>query len=122
MRGLCAIALAVAIGASAPADAHHSDAGYDRGTIVAFEAQVSRYVFRNPHVTIFVETAGEGGETVEWEIETGSTPIMSRSGWSASLLRPGDTVTVRAHPERSARRRAILNTLQTADGRLWSQI
>ena len=122
MKGLYAIALAVFIAAPAPAGAHHSDAGYDRGSIVAFEAQVSRYVFRNPHVTIFVETAGEGGETVEWEIETGSTPIMSRSGWSASLLRPGDTVTVRAHPERSARRRAILNTLQTADGRLWSQI
>ena len=122
MKGLYAIALAVVIGAPAPAGAHHSDAGYDRGTIVAFEAQVSRYVFRNPHVTIFVETAGEGGETVEWEIETGSTPIMSRSGWSASLLSPGDTVTVRAHPERSARRLAILNTLETADGRLWSQI
>ena len=105
-----------------PAHGHHSDAGYDRDTVVAFEAQVSRYLFRNPHVTIFVEMQDERGEKIEWEIETGSTPIMQRSGWSRDLLRPGDTVTIRAHPERTGRLRAILSTLETADGRLWSQI
>jgi len=112
-----------ALGAAAsPGYGHHSDAGYDRDSVVAFEAQVSRYIFRNPHITIFVETEDERGEKVEWEIETGSTPIMQRSGWTPDLLAPGDTVTVRAHPERTGRLRAILNTLETTDGRLWSQI
>jgi hypothetical protein len=111
-----------ALGMAWPACGHHSDAGYDRETVVAFEAHVSRYVFRNPHVTIVVETEDRRGGNVEWEIETGSTPIMQRSGWSQDLLRPGDTVTVRAHPERTGRMRAILSTLETADGRLWSQI
>ncbi len=113
---------AAALVLASPVSGHHSDAGYDRETVVAFEAQVSRYVFRNPHVTISVETEGRRGEKVEWEIETGSTPIMQRSGWSQDLLRPGDLVTVRAHPERTGRLRAILSTLETADGRLWSQI
>ncbi len=111
-----------ALGMAWPACGHHSDVGYDRETVVAFEAHVSRYVFRNPHVTIVVETEDRRGGNVEWEIETGSTPIMQRSGWSQDLLRPGDTVTVRAHPERTGRMRAILSTLETADGRLWSQI
>lgn len=102
--------------------AHHSDAGYDHDTIVAFEAEVVRYVFRNPHITIFVVTETESGERVEWELETGSTPIMIRSGWSAGLMTAGDTVRVRAHPERSGRHRAILNTLETADGKLWAQV
>ncbi len=101
---------------------HHSDAGYDRETVVAFEGVVKRYAFRNPHVQIIVETENETGEAVEWDLETGSTPIMIRSGWSADLVSPGDTVIVRAHPERSGRLRAILNTLETSDGNLWMQI
>lgn len=102
--------------------AHHSDAGYNRDSVVVLEAEVVRYIFRNPHVTVFVEAEDANGQTVEWEIETGSTPIMQRSGWTRDLLSPGDTVIVRAHPERSGRQRAILNTLETEDGRLWSQI
>ncbi len=118
-RALSAIFMVVA---GAVAHAHHSDAGYDRDTVVVLEAEVTRYVFRNPHLTIFVEAEGASGGTVEWEIETGSTPIMQRSGWTRDLLSPGDRVIVRAHPERSGRPRAILNTLETEDGRLWSQI
>ena len=122
MRLFRIIACMIVFGAAGSANAHHSDAGYDRDSLVAFEATVSRYIYRNPHVTIFVETEDAVGETVEWEIETGATPIMSRSGWSPTLLSAGDTVTVRAHPERSGRKRAILNTLETVDGNLWSQI
>ncbi len=104
------------------ATAHHSDSGYDRDSLVVFEAEVSRYSFRNPHITLFVETEDGSGEIVEWEIETGSTPIMQRSGWTRDLLEVGDTVIIRAHPERTGRHRAILNTMETADGSLWSQI
>lgn len=101
---------------------HHSDAGYDRDTVVAFEGVVTSYSFRNPHIAILVETENEQGETIEWGIETGSTPIMIRSGWTADLISEGDTVTIRAHPERSGRMRAILNTMQTNDGQLWYQV
>ncbi|HSG66815.1 MAG TPA: DUF6152 family protein [Gammaproteobacteria bacterium] len=116
--------LAAALALCAPlAIAHHSDASYDRDTVVAFEGQVVSYTWRNPHVQVFVETANDAGERVEWEIETGSTPIMMRSGWTRELLSPGDTITVRLHPERgTGRARGILNVLETADGRLWSQV
>ncbi|MFL2554824.1 MAG: DUF6152 family protein [Candidatus Rariloculaceae bacterium] len=103
-------------------NSHHSDAGYDREIIVVLDAVVTHFVFRNPHTTIFVEAEDPAGNVVEWEIETGSTPIMQRSGWSPDLLSPGDRIIVRAHPERSGRRIAILNTLETNDGALWSQI
>ena len=65
-----------------PVVAHHSDAGYDFDSLVAFEGTVSRYVFRNPHVMIYVENNDNSADPVEWEIETGSVPIMSRSGWA----------------------------------------
>ena len=122
MRLFCIFLILVAGSVASAVLGHHSDAGYDRDTVVAFEGVVTSYMFRNPHIAILVETEAENGETVEWDIETGSTPIMIRSGWSADLLSVGDTVAVRAHPERSGRQRAILNTLQTKDGKLWHQV
>ena len=104
------------------AQAHHSDAVYDRDAIVAFEATVLRFQFSNPHVMIFIEAEDERGQPAQWAIETGSTPIMLRSGWSRDLLVAGDTVSIRAHPMRSGEHEAILNTLQTSDGRTWYQV
>ena len=122
MKPLYSIFLFVFSGLAWPVAAHHSDTGYDRGSVVAFEATVVQYAFRNPHVAITVATETDSGQRVEWEIETGSTPLMIRSGWSEEMISPGDTVIVRAHPERSGRLRAILNTLETADGKLWMQV
>jgi hypothetical protein len=107
---------------SAHVFAHHSDAIYDRETIVALEGSVTNYSWRNPHVLIGIAVTDDSGEETEWLVETGATPIMGRSGWSEDLLSPGDTVTVRIHPERSGRKHAILNTLQTADGNLYRQV
>ena len=122
MKIIGALMVTLGVTLMLPAIAHHSDAGYDRNSLVVFEAEVTRYIFRNPHVTMFVETEDESGETVEWEIETGSTPIMQRSGWTRELVKVGDTVVIRAHPERSGRHRAILNTMEIGDGSLWMQI
>ncbi|MBH98255.1 MAG: hypothetical protein CMM56_07355 [Rhodospirillaceae bacterium] len=122
MKHLHLLLLLILAGVDSTTFAHHSDAGYDRERLVAFEGVVTRYVYRNPHIMIYVETEDGTLGQVEWEIETGSVPIMSRSGWESSMISPGDVVTIRAHPERSGRNRAILNTLETGDGRLWSQI
>jgi hypothetical protein len=122
MKDLYLLACLAIAGVVCPVSAHHSDAGYDHERLVTFEGVVSRYIFRNPHIIIHVETEDGLGGITEWEIETGSTPIMSRSGWTASMLSLGDVVTVRVHPERSGASKAILNVLETSDGSVWSQI
>ena len=106
-----------------PTLAHHSDSGYDHESLVAFQGTVSRFVWRNPHVSIFVETTNETGQTIEWAIETGSTPIMRRSGWTRDSLVPGDEVFIRAHPERdSGRSHALLLSLETSNGETLAQV
>lgn len=100
--------------------AHHSDGTYDRSQLIAFKAKVVGFEFRNPHVTIFVEE--EEGAQRRWEIETGSTPIMRRSGWSADTFAVGDLIQVRAHPSRTGNLKAILNNIQSADGKIWLQV
>jgi hypothetical protein len=105
-----------------PVFAHHSDAGYDEKNILSIQGVVVRYVWRNPHVTTYVKVEQENGETVEWAIETGSTPIMSRSGWTTDMLKPGDVISVRAHPDRNPDRKfAMMISTETADGKLWIQ-
>ncbi len=75
---LAALAAAVVL----PAAGHHSEAGFDTDTVVAFQGTVSRFVWRNPHVYIDVEGTDALGGVVAWEVETGATPIMLRSGWT----------------------------------------
>ena len=102
--------------------AHHSDAGYDHDVIVAFEGIVTRYTWRNPHVHVFIQTTDDYGERVIWKIETGSTPILTRSGWTPESLERGDRVSVRAHPERHRERKeAILLSLEKADSSVLTQ-
>lgn len=119
------VLIIVASGALAglPALGHHSEAAYDSDTIAAFEGTVTRYGWRNPHVYINVESTNEAGERVEWLVETGATPIMVRSGWTARSLAPGDVISVRGHPDkRPGKHGVILLSLTTEDGTVLAQV
>jgi hypothetical protein len=109
--------------ASFTATAHHSEAGYDSTSVAAFEGVVTEYGWRNPHVYITVDVTNEAGETVEWLVETGATPIMARSGWTRESLSPGDVIAVRGHPDkRSGHHGVILLSLTKQDGTVLAQV
>ncbi len=100
-----------------PASGHHSEAGFDKGTVVAFNGTVIEYAWRNPHIYIVVETTDSAGESIQWRVETSSTPILRRRGWSRDSLRPGEVVSIRGHPERdTGRDYTLLLTLEKEDG------
>ncbi len=121
-RSLGAVVAALALVVIDPASGHHSEAGFDTDAVVAFEGTVSRYSWRNPHVYIYVAGTDAAGATVEWEVETGATPIMIRSGWTPDSLAPGEMISVRAHPERVAGRNYVfLMSLEKADGTTLAQ-
>ena len=104
-----------------PVLAHHSEAGFDKETVVAFEGTVVEYAWRSPHVYIIVETRNAAGEPFRWQIETSSIPILTRRGWSAASLRPGETVVIRGHPERGTDRDyALMLSLEKEDGTVLS--
>ncbi len=111
------VAVALLLTLAAPVWAHHSEAGFDKTTIAAFEGVVTGFDWRNPHVYVLVETTEADGQPVQWRVETSSTPILSRRGWNSDSLRPGDSVLVRGHPERgTGRNYALLLALQKDDG------
>jgi hypothetical protein len=116
MKFRLVFALLTLLVVAAPSFAHHSYTHIDRTTVIAFEATVLDFQWRNPHVYIRIGVE-ENGETVEWDIETGATPILIHSGWSHDSLKVGDVINIRAHPEHDTDRHyALLESLTTTDG------
>ena len=123
MRSLVIIAFVAGAFVAIPAIGHHSEAGYDSESVAAFEGTVTHYGWRNPHVYITVEATDASGETVEWLVETGATPIMARSGWTPQSLTRGDVVSVRGHPDkRPGKYGVILLSLTKEDGTVLAQV
>jgi len=101
--------------------AHHSEAAFDMNRVVSFNATIKELRWRNPHVYIIIESQNNN-ISEEWQIETGATPIMMRSGWTSDILSPGENIFIRVHPERSGNRNyAMLVAVQKIDGTVLSQ-
>ena len=59
----------------------------------------TEFVFRFPHVLIYMDVEGENGETQSWAVNTRWTPTILRGhGWNRNSVEPGDTVTVTYRP------------------------
>jgi len=50
--------------AASPAWSHHSHAMFDRDKVVTKNGTVNAWLFRNPHVFLYVDVKQENGETV----------------------------------------------------------
>ena len=111
----CATAFAAALVMASPVLGHHSDAGVDTESVIAFEGTVRELAWRNPHVYIVVETE-QSGEPVEWELQMGAVSGLTRRGWTRDTLSPGDQVTIRASPAVGGRPYGILRSVEKAGG------
>ena len=110
------LVLAVALTTAATADAHHSGSMFDRSKTVALEGTVKEYQFQNPHVWIEILVPSPTGEPVQWSIEGETRATMTRIGLPNSALKPGDKVTVHAHPLRDGRNGGVFIDLTLPNG------
>jgi len=109
------VLISLFLGAVSSSLAHHSDAGVDMNSIVAFQGTVKEFIWTNPHAYFVVETQ-QNGKPVKWEVQMVGTNLLSRRGWTKSTLVPGDKVTVRAHPAQDGRSYGIMESLDKAGG------
>lgn len=94
------VAILVSLLASPVSFAHHGNVIFDLNTVLTMQGNVSRLVWRNPHVYLYVDIADQNGEVREWQLEGDATSIMSRSGWSADVFDQAEPVTVRVNPDK----------------------
>lgn len=106
--------------ATFPALAHHSAAPFDLTKQITVRGTVERWQWTNPHSWLYISVTKADGTTEIWGLEAGSTGMLARTGWSASAMKRGDTVTASAHPARSGGRVGLLNRVQLANGRVLS--
>ena len=97
MKARLAILLAsVSFAAGAPLFAHHSFAAeFDITRPVTLVGSVTKIEWTNPHAYLFIDVKDpQTGAVTNWEIEMGSPNGLTRLGWTRTMLKPGDGVTV----------------------------
>jgi hypothetical protein len=79
-------------------------------------------VFRNPHVSLYVDTKMDNGRTVRYSVEMSNITNMIRAGFGAATFKPGDQVTVVLHPLRDGRPGGNHITATSADGKTFGRV
>jgi hypothetical protein len=115
--GLLAGAMALAV--VSPALSHHSHAMYDHTKEVSVTGTVTKYVFRNPHVFLYIDIKSDSGEVVNYWVEMSNIPNMIRRGIGQATFKPGDEVTVRVHPLKDGRPGGNYVNVAAADGKTY---
>jgi uncharacterized protein DUF6152 len=117
--GLLTAALALT---SSPAWSHHSHAMFDHDKEVTITGTVSQWIFRNPHVFLYVDAKAESGETVTYTVEMSNITNMLKVGFSATTFKAGDKVTVTMHPLIDGRPGGNYIVATAADGKQFGRI
>ena len=99
-----------------PVAAHHSTTMFDRDKLIQLNGTVKELHWTNPHVAIFIdaETASAGTQAGLWVVELTSPGNLVRSGWTRTIVKPGDKVTADVHPLRDGTKGAALRKITLA--------
>ena len=97
------------------ASAHHSFAASFTTDEIVREGVVSRYVFRNPHVIIFMSVENESGEQAEWMAEGSAATSLRRAGWSADTIQPGELVRITGNAGRDGKLMISMEHVEVLD-------
>jgi len=105
--------------AARPALAHHSRAMFDVTKNITYTGVVEEYQFQNPHSHIIITVgpdAKDASTVGTWDIEASSINIMVDQGWNRMTYKPGDPITVVAHPMKNGSKGALLFYAIKPDG------
>ncbi len=96
--------------------AHHSQAEYDRGTMLELEGELIDVRWRNPHVTLTVRAEDEDGQLHEWELESSAVYGLQRLGVDSSALPGLGPITVAGWPSTTRPQAMRITNLLRPDG------
>lgn len=106
--------------------AHHGFSAFEMDKNVTYAGTVVEYNWQNPHVHIIVkvpEGASDPTTVGTWDIEGAAPSIMARQGWNKATYKPGDSITLVAHPLKDGGKGASLFYAIRPDGtRLYQDI
>lgn len=113
------VALGVLPVAARPSFAHHSRAMFDIARNVTYRGVVKEYLWQNPHSYIVVTVGADAQDPSTggtWDIEASSINLMLSEGWTRTTYKPGDPITLVAHPKKNGSKGALLFYAIKPDG------
>ena len=92
---------------------------FDMTKNVTLQGVVTEYDWENPHTHFLVKVPDSSGKELAgtWLVEGGAVNIMVRQGWTARSFKPGDPITVVAHPMKDGSKTASLFYAALPDGK-----
>jgi DNA/RNA endonuclease YhcR with UshA esterase domain len=99
-----------------PAVAHHSVSMYDMDHPTTLKGTVSRLEWTNPHGYIYLEVKDDKGQTQEWAVEINSPNFLKHNGWTSTIVKPGDVITVTGGAAKSGAKTMRCTTVVLGDG------
>lgn len=110
------IVLTASAGGANIAGAHHSYAMFDKNKSLTLKGEVHKIEWRNPHVYILLNVAGEDGKTTQYAVECSSPNELQRWGWKANSIKAGDPVTVTLYPFRNGKPGGLMHSVTLPSG------
>jgi hypothetical protein len=101
--------------------AHHSNAAFDGDKVIVLKGTVTQWKWTNPHVWISLSVDDGKGGKVDWAIEGRTPGQLVRAGWSRSILKPGDVITIDFSPAKDGTLTGLLTRVRLADGTVLGQ-
>ena len=95
--------------------AHHGAAAYDMSKSITLNGTVTSLDWNNPHCLLHFDAKNDAGEVQHWTIELYNPLWMSRAGWSRTVLKAGDPITITFHGTKSG---ATNGYIRDGDGKL----
>jgi Family of unknown function (DUF6152) len=81
--------------------AHHGNVAYDETHPITVRGVVTEFVWSNPHCQIYLDVKDAKGKVVSWSVESQSPGILRRNGWTRTIIKAGDQITVTLIPARN---------------------
>jgi hypothetical protein len=98
--------------------AHHSNVGFAVETVNTATGVVKEWKWMNPHTWLIMDVDDGKGGTVEWAMEGRAPGVLLRAGWTRTVLKPGDKVTVHYSPSKDGSKVGMIARVTMADGRV----
>ena len=116
-RRMVSIAALVVLAAPA-AYAHHSNVAFAVETVLTATGTVKEWQWTTPHTWLIMDVDDGKGGKVEWAMEGRAPGVLLRAGWSRSVLKPGDKVTVHYSPSKDGSKVGLIERVTMADGKV----